>query len=51
VSDMHANFIVNPSRRARAADIEQLIGHVRSVVQARTGIVLEPEVRMLGEAP
>jgi UDP-N-acetylenolpyruvoylglucosamine reductase len=51
VSDMHANFIVNPSRRARAADIEQLIGHVRSVVQVRTGIVLEPEVRMLGEAP
>jgi UDP-N-acetylenolpyruvoylglucosamine reductase len=51
VSDMHANFIVNPSRRAQACDIEQLIVHVRGVVKAKTGVDLEPEVRMLGEMP
>ena len=49
VSEMHANFIVNPQRRARAADIEQLIAHVRAVVEAKTGIALEAEVRLLGE--
>ena len=49
VSERHANFIVNPQRRARAADIEQLILHVRAIVQARTGILLEPEVRILGD--
>jgi UDP-N-acetylmuramate dehydrogenase len=49
VSPKHANFIVNPTRRARAADIEALIAHVRDVVRARTGIALEPEVRVIGE--
>jgi UDP-N-acetylmuramate dehydrogenase len=50
VSELHANFIVNPERTARAADIEMLIAHVRDVVHARTGVLLEPEVRILGEA-
>jgi UDP-N-acetylenolpyruvoylglucosamine reductase len=50
VSEKHANFIVNPSREARAADIEALIARVRSVVRERTGIELEPEVRIVGEA-
>jgi UDP-N-acetylmuramate dehydrogenase len=50
VSERHANFIVNPDRRARAADIERLIVHVQAVVHARTGVLLEPEVRILGEA-
>ena len=49
VSEMHANFIVNPGGRARAADIESLIGHVRDTVRARFGVTLEPEVRVLGE--
>jgi UDP-N-acetylmuramate dehydrogenase len=49
VSTKHANFIVNPGGKARAADIESLIAHVRSVVRARTGVDLEPEVRILGE--
>ncbi|HEY7788145.1 MAG TPA: UDP-N-acetylmuramate dehydrogenase [Casimicrobiaceae bacterium] len=48
VSELHANFIVNPARRARAGDIERLIVHVRSVVQAATGVDLVPEVRILG---
>ena len=49
VSDKHANFIVNPGRDARSADIEALIGHVRDVVAQRTGVTLEPEVRIVGE--
>ena len=50
VSEKHANFIVNPERIARAADIEALIEHVRNVVRTKTGIELEPEVRIVGEA-
>jgi UDP-N-acetylmuramate dehydrogenase len=50
VSQKHANFIVNPTRRARAADIEALIARVREIVHARTGVELEPEVRILGDA-
>jgi UDP-N-acetylenolpyruvoylglucosamine reductase len=50
VSEKHANFIVNPGGRARAADIESLIGHVREAVRARTGVELEPEVRIVGDA-
>lgn len=49
VSGLHANFIVNPDRHARAADIEQLIAHVQAVVRTKTGVTLEPEVRVLGE--
>lgn len=48
VSGKHANFIVNPQGRARAADIEALIAHVRETVRARTGVELEPEVRIVG---
>jgi UDP-N-acetylmuramate dehydrogenase len=49
VSVKHANFIVNEKRAARAADIEALIGHVQSVVRERTGVLLEPEVRIVGD--
>jgi len=49
VSEKHANFIVNPEGKARAADIEALIGHVRRVVAEKTGVTLEPEVQIIGE--
>jgi UDP-N-acetylmuramate dehydrogenase len=49
VSEKHANFIVNPARRARAADIEALIEHVQRTVLAQTGTALEREVRIIGE--
>jgi UDP-N-acetylmuramate dehydrogenase len=49
VSRKHANFIVNPGGKARAADIEALIADVQATVRTRTGIALEPEVRIIGE--
>ncbi len=49
VSEKHANFIVNANGEATAADIEALIEHVGNVVHARTGVRLEPEVRIVGE--
>ena len=50
VSEKHANFIVNPEGMARAADIEAIIEHVHAVVRERTGIELEPEVQVMGDA-
>jgi UDP-N-acetylmuramate dehydrogenase len=48
VSDKHANFILNVDD-ARAADIEALIGEVQAAVQRTSGVLLEPEVRVIGE--
>ena len=48
VSELHANFIVN-NGGATAADIERLIDHVRGQVEARQGVRLECEVRIIGE--
>jgi UDP-N-acetylmuramate dehydrogenase len=48
VSEKHANFIVNTGK-ATAADIEALIDEVRATVQQRSGVRLEPEVRIVGE--
>ncbi|WP_290649424.1 UDP-N-acetylmuramate dehydrogenase [Aquisalimonas sp.] len=49
VSERHANFIVNEGG-ATAADIEYLLEEVRSVVEVRFGVRLEPEVRVVGQA-
>ena len=49
VSEKHANFIVNPAGVGSAHDIETLIAHVKHVVADRTGIELEPEVRIVGD--
>jgi len=51
ISEKHANFIVNPKGKARAADIEALIEHARKAVKERFGVELVPEVRIIGEAP
>ncbi len=50
VSPKHANFIVNAGG-ATAADIEALIELCAETVYLRTGIRLEPEVRIIGERP
>ena len=49
ISRKHANFIVNPERRATAADIESLIVHAQATVKSRFGLELVPEVRVIGE--
>lgn len=48
VSTKHANFIVS-APGCRAADIEALILHIQACVQAREGVYLEPEVKIIGE--
>jgi UDP-N-acetylmuramate dehydrogenase len=47
VSEKHANFIINHGN-ATAEDLERLIGHVQETVEARHGVRLQPEVRILG---
>lgn len=49
VSEKHANFIVNAGT-ASAADIENLINEVQVVVEQKTGVRLQCEVRIIGEA-
>src|SRR5207237_1692281 len=49
VSEKHANFIVNPGGAASANDIETLLLHVQATVEQKTGVQLEPEVRIVGE--
>jgi len=48
VSTKHANFIINEGH-ASAADIEQLINHVKAVVLEKFHVELKPEVRVVGE--
>jgi len=47
ISSKHANFIVNLGE-ASAADIHELMLAVQQRVYSQTGILLEPEVRLLG---
>lgn len=49
VSEKHANFIVNLGN-ATAADIEQLIALMRDTVKQKTGVDLQQEVRVIGDA-
>jgi UDP-N-acetylmuramate dehydrogenase len=48
VSDKHANFILNTGS-ATAADIEALIAEIRAAVERTSGVLLETEVRVVGE--
>lgn len=48
VSQMHSGFIVNMGN-ATAMDILQLIDVVRKEVYSKFGIMLEPEVKVIGE--
>ncbi len=49
VSPKHANFIVNAGG-ARADDVETLMQVIIDRVAGESGVVLEPEVRIVGEA-
>lgn len=48
VSERHANFFVAEAS-ATADDVRRLVDEVRARVAAATGVVLEPEIRFLGE--
>ncbi|MBW4450500.1 MAG: UDP-N-acetylmuramate dehydrogenase [Spirirestis rafaelensis WJT71-NPBG6] len=48
VAQLHANFIVNRGG-AKANDIFGLIRHIQQQVQDRWSILLEPEVKMIGD--
>ena len=47
-SEQHANFIVNLGG-ARAEDVHALIEMARAKVRETSGVVLEPEVRLVGD--
>ena len=48
VSTLHAGFLVN-DRQGTAADYLALIAQVQHIVLEKTGVQLEPEVRIIGE--
>ncbi len=48
VSEKHAGFLVNRGN-ATAKDVVELIDRIRKIVLEATGILLEPEIRVLGE--
>lgn len=48
IAERHANFILNCGG-AKASDILQIINYVQDQVQQRWSILLEPEVKILGE--
>jgi len=47
VSEKHAGFLIN--KGGTAADFLALMAHVQHVVHEEKGVMLEPEVRILGE--
>jgi UDP-N-acetylmuramate dehydrogenase len=49
ISERHANFIINVGQ-ASAEDVLALVEYVQQKVYQQSGIKLEPEVRMIGEA-
>ena len=48
VSEKHAGFVINTGS-ATAADVRELIRQVQERVHEQSGVMLEPEVRMIGE--
>lgn len=49
VSELHGNFIINLAQ-ATARDITELIERIKKEVLAQTGVALETEVKIIGEA-
>ena len=48
VSEKHAGFVINKGN-ATSTDIASLIDFIRKTVYENKGVMLEPEVRFLGE--
>ena len=50
ISEKHCGFLINRGA-ASAEDVWKLMMHVRAVVKEQFGVLLEPEVRLLGDFP
>lgn len=48
VSEMHANFIINPEGRAAGSDILELMRKIVEGVRRTQGLTLEPEIKIIG---
>lgn len=48
VSKRHCNFIINANGKATSADIYTLMMLMRQRVQEQTGILLQPEIQLIG---
>lgn len=48
VSEKHAGFVINRGS-ARASDVLELMNQVKLRVYEATGVILEPEIRIIGE--
>jgi len=48
ISEVHGNYIVN-TKAARAKDVLALMALIRDKVHSTTGVVLEPEIKVIGE--
>ena len=48
VSEKHAGFVIN-SENATSADILELIAYIKKTVFDATGVMLEEEIRVVGE--
>lgn len=48
VSEMHANFIINPEGRALSSDIINLMHKIVDGVRQARGLTLEPEIKIVG---
>lgn len=46
VSEKHAGFVINKGN-ATANDVKALLSHVQQVVYAQSGVMIEPEIRIL----
>ena len=48
VSDLHAGFVVNKGK-ATSKDILKLIKYIQDKVNSEYGVMLEPEIKIIGE--
>ncbi len=48
ISPKHANYIINKGN-AKAADVLSLMATIRDKVYSETGVMLEPEIKVIGE--
>jgi UDP-N-acetylmuramate dehydrogenase len=51
VSQVHANFIVNPGRKATCREVETLIRRIREAAWRQRGVILNMEVETWQCAP